>query len=168
MENKINKYLPLLLHSKDAIGYIIISVILILGIILTTSSLLLSYQTASSTEAQVMSMESYLKDWTEKTAVLNQSQMRPVKETQVDDVQTNILINLQVYRLNLTKFNTLANNKNEKNRSFELEFEGSYEATIQFLQNFHAKDALLSITNLTMEPVKQNIKTTMQYKVYVK
>jgi len=149
--------------------YIVVLVILFILTFFGGSKLILSYNEAMETQQEIESMQNFLKEWTEKTSVLNNAEYRPVKASQVDSVQTNLLFALQANQLELVGFRAMPSTKKEESsRSFELDFTGSYEITMHFLENFHAKDALISIQGLKMEQSKGKIKTSMQYKVYIK
>jgi len=162
------QYLPNFWKEKDMIFYIVGLLLLVFIVSFGTSKLIMSYQVAQETEQQITVMQNFLKEWTEKTTLLNNAEYRPVKAAQVDNVQTNLLLALQANQLDLIEFKAVTSSKKEENsRSFEIEFAGPYENTIHFLENFHAKDALLSIHNLKLEPNKGKIKTTMQYKIYI-
>lgn len=169
MEKKAGKFLPKLMQSKDLLAYAVVAGLLILTVFFGLGKLVLAYQYSTDTKAQIESMESYLGDWKAKTDQLNHAQMRPVQANQVDNVQTDLMMHLQVYSLNLTKFAALnKDNKKEKDKTFEMDFEGPYPAVMSFLENFHSKDALISIRSLEMEPSKDIIKASISYKVYVK
>lgn len=149
--------------------YAVLLLALVFSVSFGTSKLVLSYQTAQDTKQQIASMNNFLEEWTKKTALLNHAAYRPVKAEQVDNVQTNLLMALQVNQLDLTGFKSVpATGKNEDCRTFEMEFAGAYESTIHFLEDFHAKDALISIHSLKMESNKGKIKTSIQYKIYIK
>ncbi|MBP2629489.1 MAG: hypothetical protein H6Q70_117 [Firmicutes bacterium] len=167
--NNIVTYFPNFLKEKDMIFYAIILLTLLLTVSFGTSKLAISYQEAQETELQIATMQNFLNEWTEKTKIVNQATYRPVKAIQIDDVQTSILLALQANQLDVISFKAVTSSKKEENsHMFEIEFAGSFESTIHLLNNFHAKDALLSIHNLKMEPNKGKIKTTMQYKIYAK
>lgn len=163
------QHFPGFWREKDMLLYIVGSVVGLVLVFFVSSNLLLSYQTAMETEEQIASMHSFLKEWTEKTTVLNNAEYRPVQVMQVDSVQTNLLLALQANQLELVGFKAVPSPKKDDNyHAFEMEFTGPYEVTVHFLENFHAKDALISIHYLKMEPNKGKIKTTIQYRVYIK
>lgn len=163
------QYLPSFWKEKDIIVYIVLVCVLFFSSFFASSKLVLAYQGAVEIGEQIASMQNFLKEWTEKTTILNRAEYRPVQAIQVDSVQTNLLLALQANQLELVGFKAMPSTKKEESfRTFEMEFTGPYEVTIHFLENFHAKDALISIQNLKMEPSKGKIKTTIQYKVYIK
>lgn len=161
--------LPTFWNEKDMIIYVVALASLVFLSFLGGSKLVLSYQNAQETQQQIASMNNFLAEWTEKTNILNHAEYRPVHVDQVDSVQTNLLLGLQANQLELVGFKAISSSKKDQSsRPFELEFTGSYEITMHFLESFHAKDALISIQNIKMEPSKGKIKTIMQYKIYVK
>ena len=163
------QYLPKIWKEKDMIIYISLVCILLFSVFFTSSKLILSYQDAMEIQQQIASMQNFLKEWTDKTNILNNAEYRPVQAIQVDSVQTNLLLGLQANKLELIGFKTIpSSKKDEMFRSFELEFTGPYDVSVHFLENFHAKDALISVQNLKMEPNKGKIKSTIQYKIYIK
>jgi hypothetical protein len=157
------------LKEKDLWLHGILLLFLVFSTSLGTSRLILSYQHAQEVQQQIMDMQNFLTEWTKKTTLLNQAPYRPVKIEQMDSVQADLLLSLQANQLDLVGFRAIAGTKKDTNsKAFEMTFVGSYESTMQFLQNFHAKDALLSIYNLKMNMEKGKIKTVLQYKIYIK
>ena len=168
MNLKIMHYLPFLLKGKDMIVYAGVSILLVIGTFMATGSVIESYQSAQDIQQQVVQMQTFLTEWSNKTNFLNNESYRPVMEDQVDSVQSNLLLNLQANSLELTGFKSVKPTEAEnKDKNFEMVFKGSYENTMKYLNAFHAKDALISIRNLKMQPEKGAIVTTIQYKIYV-
>lgn len=169
MNFKIARYIPLIKKEKSLLISVLSVIFLLLIVIATSTKLVSSYQTAQQVKQQVNTMNTFLDEWKHKTDFLNKENYRPVKENQVDFVQSDLLANLKANTLELKGFKAIATNeKGSKDRNFEMTFSGSYESTIAYLNNFHTKDALVNIYNLKMQSENGKIKTVIQYKIYVK
>ncbi|WP_196606573.1 hypothetical protein [Pectinatus frisingensis] len=168
MKMQINRYIPFFTKSKDMLIYGIVSVLLLVITAMITGKLIASYQTAVDTKQQISVMNTFLTEWSNKTNFLNNELYRPIKSNFADNVQSVLLSNLKNNNLELAGFKSMPqNDKKSKNRSYELTFEGAYTDTLNYLNDFHAKDALINIQSLKMQQTKGKIVTTIQYRVYI-
>ena len=154
-----------------------------------------SYAQAQINEQKTAEMEKYIADWMEKSEVVNNSKMHPVKPEELDKVQTVLLTSLKQYGLNITGFKaekapapkantgepnenkaTQGNeqNKQEKNKKannahdYELNVEGNYSGVVNFLNSIHQNNILISIRSLKLQQQKGVIKADLKYRVYTK
>lgn len=168
MKIQISRYLPFFTKSKDMLIYGIVSVLLLVITTMVTGKLIASYQTATDTKQQIGVMHTFLQEWSNKTNFLNNEAYRPIKIDFADNAQAVLLSNLKNNNLELAGFKSIPqNDKKSKNKNYELTFEGDYTDTINYLNDFHAKDALINIQSLKMQQTKGKIVTTIQYRVYI-
>jgi len=165
---ELAEYLPNLLEHKDLLVCFGILIVLAFTTSFTTSHLLLATHERQQTEEQIATMTSYLNTWKQKSERINHASMRPVKSDQIDDVQMAILLNVQSHQLNLTSMKE-SGDKNEKDgKSFDMEFTGDYPQTIDCLEHFNVKDALIGIKDLAMEMQDDKMRVRLTYKIYTK
>lgn len=168
--------IPEFFKGKDMLVYAILLTVLTALVFLTSSKLVLSFKAAMETREQIVLMQNSIADWNKTVKKISSEPYRAIQDSQLDDVQKNLLFNLQSNRLELTSFKNLvpanANEKVEKAASgkmFEMSFQGSWSDTVRFLSDFHVKDALISFRDLKISPERDHsVKTVVQYKIYIK
>ena len=156
--------------NKSLVLGIALAAALAVGAVLASGQLVISYQDAQETEKKISSMKSSLKEWKEKEETVNRAPLRPVAADMVDSVQSKIILSVQGHELQLVGCRAMTVDKKNAShmRTFELSTKGPYEKTVQFLQEFRADKALITMDSLEMKPDKANIETTVRYTVYVK
>jgi len=161
-------YLPDFWKGKDMILSILLLIFLSVVVLAGGGKFTLAYQTATEIRQQIIDMNTFLDEYNQKVIQVNQAVYRPVKAEQVDNVQSNILLALQQYKLDLIGFKNVQTEKTEVGKVYELTFQGSWESTVHFIENFHVRDALISIKDMKMSEEKGIVKTVLQYKIYTK
>ena len=133
-----------------------------------------SYHESLQIKAQIEQMRKEITDFQKKNAQLNSQPYKPVSQDKVDHIQAEILLAIQACNLKMQdykaeSFNQVKNNKQGGAfQSFNVSFEGSYENTLRFLQNFGDKDALMNLMEVDMSPEKGQIKTNINYRIYIR
>lgn len=168
IQDIIEKYFPGIADHTVLIFYTVVIVTLICVVSFMTSSLVMSYHEKQETESKIVAMQSFLSEWHEKSNLVNEASARPINNEQIEKVQSSIIRQLKALNLNLQslKENTINNETNGRN--YALVFDGDYNNTIKFLNNFKAYDALLGVKQLKMQIRNQSIQTTLTYKIYIK
>lgn len=161
-------HFPILWQSKDTILYVSVFTLLLLFNVFSLGKLSVAYQEANKTQQKVTSMTQYVEHWNEKISIIDSSPYRPVTAAQADNVQSNLLLDLQANNLRLVSFKNSTSSQKENSKKYQLDFIGTWPATIHFIQNFHVRDALISITQVNMKAEKDQIKTSVEYKVWVR
>lgn len=162
---------PAIRNNRALMGIIIASCACAFGVVTLSSQVYLAYDHQNQIEQQSQEMRSTIKKLTEEAEAINKQEYRPVEEKQVPNVQSDLMLALQSHQLKLDDLHAInVGGKNVKHKTFEMRFTGSYEQTMGFLQNFHARDSLISIFKLSMKPDegKGTISTDLVYRVYVK
>ena len=110
-----------------------------------------------------------LNRWTSNAAYINNQSYRPVLPEQVDTVSADIFNAVLEHRLGLVSFNTLPRrDTSDSYITYVLSLRGTYADTLSFLEDFHSKDALITIMELHMKPDGDQILTELSYRVYTK
>lgn len=164
----VTEYLPNLLEHKDLLACFGILIVLAFATSFTTSHLILATNESQQIEEQRATMTSYLNTWKQKSEHINNATMRPVKAVQLDDVQMAVLLNIQSHQLNLTSLKEAGDKSEKDGRSFDIEFSGDYPQTIDCIEHFNVKDALIGIKDLSMEMQNGKMRTRVTYKIYTK
>lgn len=167
---KIKKQLEDLLKGQDMLVYAVLVLILIGISFFCLGKVLMAYDHANEIHKQITAMKLHVDEYNKKAMELNAAPYRPVSTEQIDNVQSNILLSLQANQLELVGFkNIKSTEKNITGQVFELEFLGLWPSTVHVIQNFHVRDALISIKNIKFVPEKGGkVKTSIQYKIYAK
>lgn len=168
--NEILAYIPNF-NLKEHKGLIInVAVFAFLSFIVfyTTSHLLISYAELRETEEKMATMERYVLDYRQKVDKIREFPFRPVDANKIDEVQTKIIFSVQALKLQLNSLKELPNKKEQHGRAYELEIAGPYKETVDCLQNFGSKDALVSFRKLNMQAKEGKIHTKLVYKIYTK
>lgn len=157
-------------QSRAVMLSVTVTALLIIAFIGVSSQTVFSYNEMQEIEARNQEMQKTIHDWENKVAYINKQEYRPVMEDQVGSITSDILISAQNHQLAMTDFKAAvpANKKELYERTYTLSINGTYENTIAFLTTFHARDALINILSLKMQPVNGLIKTEIKYRVYIK
>ena len=170
--NNFMRYIPTFFESKDMVFYVASVLLLSLLAIFCFGKLGFAYQNAMDTKEQITSMTDFVNEWNDQVYKVNKEPYRPVRLDQVDDVQSNILLMMTANQLNMNSFKTVQEMGSQKNPSgsvYEMEIEGNWDSTVRILENFHVRDALISINSVKLVPTKNaGVKTTLVYKIYTK
>lgn len=171
------KNLPLFINRKLTI-YIVLTAImcgLAVGVWIKVG---MTYKQSRDIKLQRENMIATVDKYNVLAAKINKEAYRPVEKTQINNVESNIMMMLQMNNLNLENFKPSLqqmNSKKEKNDGelYDLTFIGTWSNTVAALTNWHSKDALIGIKYLDIQPVDnidipQAVKTTIQYKIYTK
>ncbi len=111
-------------------------------------------------------MERDVEEFSQKAVEANTAYFRPVKKEQIDSVRQDLRDQAAAYRLTVQKeFKVYTS---ETGEVYEMSFVGSWEDTAHYLERMKAKDALLGIMMISMEPEQGKVRTSLQYKIYVK
>lgn len=165
LKNILN--LKLFKSSKKMFTYFIVTMILIFAIFIASGQVVLGYTHAKDIQEQTANMQVSLKEWNTKADFINQQPYRPIHAAQLENVQADVMFALQNHKLELVEFKSI-NGTNPTQHVFELGFKGSYESTVNYLNSFHSRDALMSIIHMRMNQENGDITTVVRYIVYVK
>ena len=94
----------------SSMNFIVLGAVFLIMLLVTVSfgsTVYDSYAQAKENEQKIAEMEKYIADWMEKSEVVNNSKMHPVKLEDLDKVQTVLLTSLKQYNLNITGFQAL-------------------------------------------------------------
>lgn len=165
-----NNYLQKIFANRGVIAYFIALTVLFIALLVSFDFALEAHAHAEETERKMQMMTQATEAYDKKKALLDMAPAKPVPSDKLDDVQTHILFHLQRHHLSLRDMNAVAlNEQKEKNQTFEMNVFGSYDNTMAFLAAFR-KDAkgLISILSVLFHPEKDELRTTIKYKVYVR
>lgn len=169
MNQKIRRFLPQIWASEDLLLRFLAVALLAAVSFIGLGKCGFAYAKMQETRQQIRMMSAFVADWERESARLGQMDCRPVNEAQVDDVQSKILLNLSSNRLDLVSFRSVNGDKKDSGRRYELTCRGAWDSTVRMLEKFRAKDALLSIQHLKLEPERSGgIRATIEYKIYMK
>lgn len=156
--------------GRSAIISFGIAVLLVVGLVFLSGKLILAYQDAQEIKQKIHTMETSLKEWNDKAETVNRAPLRPVDASQVDKIQSEIILSVQGHQLNLTGVKTVTVEKKNSNhmKSFELVTRGPYEKTVQFLQDFGSRNVLITMDSLDLKPDKGEIESSVKYTIYTK
>lgn len=147
-----------------------IAVLLVVGLVFLSGKLIIAYQDAQEIKQKIHSMETSLKEWNDKAETVSRAPLRPVDASQVDKIQSEIILSVQGHQLNLNGVKTVSVEKKNSNhmKSFEMITRGPYEKTVQFLQDFGSRNVLITMDSLDIKPDKGEIECTVKYTIYTK
>lgn len=165
----MNEYFPKLLKNKLFLIYTGVVIVLVVALVAFSGNLFMSYQQAEENRQKIQSMESFLLQFSEQKKFLENIEERPVKVSELDDVQTELFKQVKRYKLNLVKFSAKdPESKKEKSaQDFNLSISGDYTNVMEFLNDFHARNALMTIKFLNMHQNNGQINAEMVYSVYL-
>ncbi len=167
---KIKKQLGDLLKGQDMLVYAFLCFVLTGVASFGFGKLLMAYDHADEIHKQIITMNLYVDEYNKKAVELNNAPYRPVSPEQIDNVQSNILLTLQSNQLELLGFkNIKSTEKNPTGQVFEIDFIGAWPSVVHVIQNFHVRDALISVKDIKFVSEKGGkVKTSIQYKIYAK
>ena len=162
------KYFSKVFSDRAVIAYFVVLFILF-GLVVFSSGLAWdSYQHAQETEQKIASMQKLMELYEQKKALLEKAEARPIQDSQVDDIQTAVLLQIKNHGLELSQMSSAQTDK-EKARIYDMELRGSYDDTMEFISTFQQQTkALIAILSVSFRPDKETIKTSIKYKLYVR
>lgn len=157
-------------QSRSAMISVSLTLVLLVGFALTSSQTVISYNKMQEIDSRNNEMRQTIKDWETKVSYINKQEYRPIAEDMTGAVTSDILVSAQNHELAMTDFKAAMPNqkKDSYERTYTLSLSGSYENTVAFLTNFHARDALINILSLKMQPQNGIIQTQIKYRIYIK
>lgn len=165
--NDVIKHLPMLWKNKDMMLLLSIFVFLIVAVIFSFGRFTYAFHNAQKANTQIASMQQFLNSYEEKRMSIENAPYKPVNINDVDKVQSELLLLIKVNKLTLDEFKVLDSKKDQNARKYELAFSGSWQDTMNFLRGFHVGNTLISITQLSISPLPNNVlHTVIQYKIY--
>lgn len=154
--------------KKENIRSALFLLLLISGLCVT-AALFLSLGKLSALHRQADEIRETMTEWQEKAKFINGKAYRPVLAEQIDAVSSDIFHAVETHHLELIAYQSLHHSQEETEfQTFSLSVKGSYANSIAFLEDFRAKDALITIMSTTMYPLEENIQTDLRYRVYIK
>ncbi len=170
----ILKNLPVILHDKKILMFAIVFGVMSLTAVLMAGKIFADYGKAEEVKSQISEMEKYLTEWQDKRHELAGEKFRPIKEDEVENVQSEILMNISGTGLEMNGLRSIKEEEKEKknkaaaNKSYELTFSGNYENTMKLLTNFRVRNVLMTIRSVNIVPEDEKFKTKVFYKIYVR
>lgn len=119
-------------------------------------------------ENRVREMERYVQEYKELQDKANTFDLRPVPESEVDRIQTAILLHFQKYKLNLESLKELQDKNIRHGHVYQASVIGAYESTVDCLRNFYVRSALIGFRGMSMQMRNGSLHTTLTYKIYTK
>ena len=154
--------------KKENIRSALFLLLLISGLCVT-AALFLSLGKLGTLHRQADEIRETMTEWQEKAKFINGKAYRPVLAEQIDAVSSDIFHAVETHHLELIAYQSLHHSQEETEfQTFSLSVKGSYANSIAFLEDFRAKDALITIMSTTMYPLEENIQTDLRYRVYIK
>ena len=156
------------------------SVLMLAGVVVMLGFLAVSlagktaynYHESLKVKKQIAQMKQDIASFEEKNTMITAQPFRPVSREQVDHIQADVLLAIQGNNLKMLDYkaeNTGDGKKGQAtSKSFNVSFEGTYDNTMKFLQNFGDRDALMNLMEVSMTPKKGLITTNITYKIYTK
>ncbi len=164
-----NKYFSKVLANRGVLAYISALLVVSLLVVFSFGFAWDSYQQAEATKQKMVSMQKLTETYAQKKALLEQEEARPIQDSQIDDVQTAVLVQIQSHGLELSQMSSPAQSDKTKDRIFDMELRGSYDDTMDFISTFRQKTkALVAILSVSFRPDKEKVKTSIKYKLYVR
>lgn len=156
--------------SQKLMGFLAVTMLLFVITLFMGSKAVLSYQEAQEIKAQTAEMKAAISNWQNKVNIISKEKLRPVDTEQIDNVNSDILIAISVHNLALEDFkaNKASGKEDEPYQQFHIKVGGQYAAVVKFLLDFHAKDALVSIMNVSMSSSQGLIHADITYRIYIK
>ena len=144
--------------------------LLLIGGCCMTAALFLSLGKLSTLYQQAAEIRATMTEWQEQAAFINNQTYRPVLSEQIEAVSSDILFAVQAHQLELVSYQSLHSSGEEEApfQTFTLSVKGAYANNITFLEDFRAKDALVSIMSIKMYPVDGYVQTDLRCRIYTK
>lgn len=132
-----------------------------------------NYRESLLVKEQIEQMKKEIADYQKKSVQFNAQPYKPVTIDKVDHIQADVLLaiqgcNLKMLDYKAENYDQGQNKKGVSYKSFNVSFEGSYEDTMKFMQNFGDRDALMNLMEVDMSPHNGKIKTAINYRIYVR
>ncbi|MBQ8697964.1 MAG: hypothetical protein IJ521_03050 [Schwartzia sp.] len=164
-----NKYVSKVAANRGVIAYGAALLLVFLLILFASGVAWDSYQQAEATKQKIESMRKVTEMYAQKKALLDKEDARPIQESQIDAVQTSMLLQIQRHNLELSQMSSPVLGDKEKDRVYEMEIRGSYDNTMEFLSTFRQKTkALVAVLSVSFLPDKELVRTSVKYKLYVR
>lgn len=155
--------------SRTTMLLVILTVLLFVAALSLGSKAAFSYRAAQDIRQQTQDMQNTITEWKKQSEFINHEKYRPVKLEQVDTVNSDILFKMQSNKLSITDYKAVSNTgKDTSSRTFELTFSGEYKDAVQFLSDFHSRDALINLISMKISPQNGKIRGTIRYRIYTK
>lgn len=157
-------------QNRSMILVLSFTAVLCLAAFLMTGKTISSYRNYHEVKAQTVDMRKTIAEWNKQNDYITHQPYRPVPAKQVDAVNSDLLAKLQEHHLQLTNYQMLANSgkKAVPYRTYNIKFTGNYPDVIDFLTDFHTKDALVSLLRLNLSEKGNLIQADVFYRIYVK
>ena len=165
-----SNYLQKILANRSVLAYFVALVALFVTLIIALDFVLDAHASAEATEQKIQRMIQATEAYDQKKVILDRASAKPITGDKIDEVQTGVLLLIQRHNLGLGNMNSVSSAEaKERDRVFEMDSSGSYDNTMAFLSSFR-KDAkaLISVLSVSFHPEKEELKTTIKYKVYVR
>ncbi len=164
------EYFPRLIKSKTFLLQLVVLIILVLILFTFTGTLFASYEQAEANKQQISTIETFLSQFSEKKKFMESVSERPIKAAELDGIQTEIFKQIKRYHLNLVRFSGKeSKSKESKNaKDFNMTVSGDYVNVMEFLNDFHAKNALMHIRFLNLHQQGGVFSAEVVYTVYVR
>lgn len=118
---------------------------------------------------KVQDVYATMQKWQEQADYINSQYHRPVHAQQLDAVAADLLGTIPTQNMELISYHVLNRQSGKREyQSYLLSVRGSYSDTLSFLENFRAKDALITIASVKIYPVNDRIEAEVCYHVYLK
>ena len=127
--------------------------------------LTLAYKEKLETEKQIQTIQEFIREYNNKNSKLNSFPSKPVPMDQVDSIQTGLIFQIQKMKLELKGMKD-TQKKDTDGRVFEVEFLGTYPATLNFLNYLQNNEVLIAIKSINMQKKGQVLDTKVMYKIY--
>lgn len=159
-----------LLKKQKSRIYSGLFLLLIISGFCVTAALFLSLGKLSTLHRQSDEIRATMSEWQEKAEFINGQRYRPVLAAQIESVSSDLFVAAETHHMELVSYQAMQRGSHDDMafQTFALSVKGSYTDNIAFLENFHAKDALITIMSMKMYPVEGNIQTDLRYRVYIK
>lgn len=126
------------------------------------------YQNSRETMHTIASMKGTIQEWKIRSSYLNSQPYRPVTGEQVSSVQADLLTILKQKDITLLDYRPANAASSTLYQTYDMMCSGSYDAITSFLEDFHARDALLNIQSLAIENQQGKTVAHIVYRVYTK
>lgn len=118
---------------------------------------------------KVQDVHATMEKWQEQADYINAQNYRPVHAKQLDAVASELLGRIPAHNMGMISYRVLnQQNGKQEYQAYVLFVRGTYTDTLSFLEDFRAKDALITIASVKMYPVNDQIETEVCYRVYLK
>lgn len=148
----------------------IVSILLALLIVLMAGKTTSAYQHAQEVQKKIADMKQEISDFEQKAKIVNESEQRPVTASQIDKVQSDLVLAVRASDLTLLDYKIVggARGKNQNFQPFEMSIRGEYANVIRFLQNFRSKDALIRLAFVSLKPTNGLLEAKLVYRIFIK